>query len=271
MAPCSPPIMTNTVEIGEDIYSLPETVLTHSGSNEYYIDIMAEEDGDVFIADLLDAESPTNGNLRILYYKDTIIESCLVDTSSPFPSSIRSIEYTCPISYNDFYGYIFSWRTSFYSIDLDSTIGHLGFFNIITSNLDTIFNFPDTTIHDILTDQLGRIWILQNGSYIRHTTDTNAIVFENRISKLEFGFKEVFPNPFNEKININFEIIENAFYTLSLSNLSGQRIKIFFKNYRYRGNYNIEFEAKNLSTGIYLLKLENLKGEYKTKKIILLK
>jgi len=61
-----------------------------------------------------------------------------------------------------------------------------------------------------------------------------------------------YPNPFNGKTNISFEIPNNTFVSLKVYNLLGTEIgELAGKEYS-SGKHTVEFDSKNLTKGIYV-------------------
>lgn len=65
-----------------------------------------------------------------------------------------------------------------------------------------------------------------------------------------------FPNPFNPVTRISYKINLSGFVTLKVYNLVGQVIRVLVEENQKPGRYEVEFDATDLSSGIYLYKLE---------------
>jgi len=86
----------------------------------------------------------------------------------------------------------------------------------------------------------------------------------------EFELQQNYPNPFNPSTKIRFAIPEFRFTTLKVYDVLGREVLILVNEEKPAGNYEIEFHAFSLSSGIYFYKLQS--GEFtETKKMILLK
>jgi len=84
-----------------------------------------------------------------------------------------------------------------------------------------------------------------------------------------YALHQNYPNPFNPITTISFSVKERTDYTLTIYNLSGQRVASF-KGTADRGVKVIEWDASRHASGIYLYKLEA--GSYtEAKKMMLLK
>ena len=79
-----------------------------------------------------------------------------------------------------------------------------------------------------------------------------------------------YPNPFNSSTNIKFIISTSGQTTLKIYDLLGNEISTLINQYLENGEYEIEFNAKYFSTGIYFYRI--LSGNYsESKKLIYLK
>jgi len=79
-----------------------------------------------------------------------------------------------------------------------------------------------------------------------------------------------FPNPFNPNTKINYSIPQNSFVTLKVYNILGNEIATLVNEEKAVGNYEIEFNGGNLSSGVYFYKMRT--GSFiDTKKFILIK
>lgn len=90
-------------------------------------------------------------------------------------------------------------------------------------------------------------------------------------SPKQFLLKQNFPNPFNPKTAIGFSLFAVSNVTLKIYNLQGKEVTTLLNNKEMQaGNHEIQFDAINLSSGMYFYRLiTNTFSE--TKKMILLK
>jgi hypothetical protein len=87
----------------------------------------------------------------------------------------------------------------------------------------------------------------------------------------KFYLSEAYPNPFNPGTKISFSVAANSNTTLKIYNSLGQVVRTIFNRMAESGKiYSIDFNAENLSSGIYFAVLEGLNNSL-TKKLILLK
>lgn len=99
--------------------------------------------------------------------------------------------------------------------------------------------------------------------------DTITIVpYQNDL--VEFRLEQNYPNPFNPKTNIRFRIPDFRFVSLKVYDILGNNVATLMNDYLSAGEYKVEFNARELPSGIYFYQL--IAGNYlETKKMLLLK
>ena len=79
-----------------------------------------------------------------------------------------------------------------------------------------------------------------------------------------------YPNPFNASTIIEFDLPHASIVKLTVYDLLGRQVRILAEGYRREGNHTVTFDATDLSSGIYLYKLQA--GEaIETRRMVLLK
>jgi|GEM_PF-3523176 len=98
----------------------------------------------------------------------------------------------------------------------------------------------------------------------------NAISNENNVNVDKFALNQNYPNPFNPATVISYKIPDNGYVTLKIYNLLGEEIVTLINKYQEEGSYTAIWDASNLSSGIYIYRLES--GSYiESKKMVLKK
>ncbi len=79
----------------------------------------------------------------------------------------------------------------------------------------------------------------------------------NNISEIpeSFSLAQNYPNPFNPTTNINFSIPKSSFVTLKVYDMLGKEVASLVDENLYPGSYSFDFNATNLTSGIYFYKL----------------
>jgi hypothetical protein len=86
----------------------------------------------------------------------------------------------------------------------------------------------------------------------------------------EFILEQNYPNPFNPSTTISFTIQADQFVSLRVYNTIGEEVKTLVNENLTKGTYKISFNAGQLSSGLYLYRLEG-GGQMKVRKMMLLK
>lgn len=79
-----------------------------------------------------------------------------------------------------------------------------------------------------------------------------------------------YPNPFNPVTNISYSVPAAGQVELTVFNLLGQQVQTLVSDYKTAGNYQVQFDAGNLSSGLYLYQLKTGKSII-NKKMLLVK
>lgn len=86
----------------------------------------------------------------------------------------------------------------------------------------------------------------------------------------EFFLEQNYPNPFDPLTMIRFQLPEQSQVTLKVFDIIGSEITCLVNNNLEPGSYDIEFNASDLSNGIYFYRIQTDKY-VSTKKMLLLK
>ncbi len=73
---------------------------------------------------------------------------------------------------------------------------------------------------------------------------------------ISYNLSQNYPNPFNPVTKINFAIPKQGYVNLKIYDMLGREVKTLMNEVKTPGNYSIDFNASNLSSGIYFYKLQ---------------
>ena len=76
-------------------------------------------------------------------------------------------------------------------------------------------------------------------------------VESNEPAPSSFSLYQNYPNPFNPSTTIEFEVPKTVNVRIEVYNIAGQRVKTLLNRSMKAGYHEIEFNAQNLSSGIY--------------------
>lgn len=100
------------------------------------------------------------------------------------------------------------------------------------------------------------------------TTGVSPPIISNVPSR--FYLFQNYPNPFNPSTVINYSLSKDVFVVLKVYDILGREVASLVEEKQLIGNYNVEFDGSNLSSGIYFYRIQA--GDFvETKKLILLK
>ncbi|MBU0473914.1 MAG: T9SS type A sorting domain-containing protein [Bacteroidetes bacterium] len=86
----------------------------------------------------------------------------------------------------------------------------------------------------------------------------------------KFMLAQNYPNPFNPSTKIDYQIAKDGFVSLVIYNALGQKVAKLVNQHQSIGRYSVNFDASNLSSGVYFYKLQS--GSFNvSKKMIILK
>ena len=160
-------------------------------------------------------------------------------------------------------------------------------FRTTNGGTNWLFQIPDTSIHvggsysyiqftnknngwAYTLGLLGGIHTISGGDPIWYT-DINQL--SNEIP-VHFKLYQNYPNPFNPATTIKFDIKSLSNVKIIVYDITGRQIEILADKQYKPGNYDVNFAADKLSSGVYFytMIINNGKEVYKeTKKMILIK
>ena len=101
------------------------------------------------------------------------------------------------------------------------------------------------------------------------TCDPNLSL--NNISlPLYFKINNIYPNPFNPILNIDFEINRAGWVKVNITDITGSMVKTVYDGFEGVGKHQISWDSETLPSGTYFVTLE-LNESLRTKKVVLLK
>jgi len=73
----------------------------------------------------------------------------------------------------------------------------------------------------------------------------------------EYSLNQNYPNPFNPVTKIKYDIPLNGNVSIKIYDINGRLINTLINEYKTAGRYEIDFNGKNLSSGVYYYKIES--------------
>ena len=136
------------------------------------------------------------------------------------------------------------------------------------------------------------------GAYViaRGTTSLNSVTlakeylqelkqsYENNFADIPVSVKTVnqnipnkyelsqnYPNPFNPSTSIEYTVMSNEKVELRVYDILGREVVELINKTQSPGKYKVQFDASNLSSGVYFYRIKTSSGFVLTKKLMLLK
>ncbi|MFH1197565.1 MAG: T9SS type A sorting domain-containing protein [bacterium] len=85
-----------------------------------------------------------------------------------------------------------------------------------------------------------------------------------------YNLQQNYPNPFNPTTVINYSIPENSYVSLIVYDILGNEVSRLVSQSQNKGSYNVSFDAKNLTSGVYFYTLRT-NNFIQTRKMLLVK
>ena len=99
---------------------------------------------------------------------------------------------------------------------------------------------------------------------------TPTDVEDESIVPAKYELSQNYPNPFNPTTQIKYSVVEQGNVTLKVFNVLGQEVKTLVNEVKAPGVHQVNFDASDLSTGVYIYQIQA--GSFtSSKKMILVK
>ncbi len=116
-------------------------------------------------------------------------------------------------------------------------------------------------------------WVVGSNGVILHTTNGGLTFVESSTTgevPETYALKQNYPNPFNPATNISFSLPSKFFVTLKVFDIMGREVATIVAEDLLAGSYLRQWNAANMSSGIYFYRLHA--GSFtETKKLVLLR
>ena len=184
----------------------------------------------------------------------TDVNGCIEDSSitliCPPQPSFTHIDSLCDVYFFNSGAGTFNWDFGDGSTGTGQSPVHSynsnGNYDVCLSSIDSLGNSCDSCITvSVINCNVGRTEL------------------ENEMSNFS-----LYPNPLKSNLTIKYSTWQTGNIQLTLVNILGEEVAVIFNAVQNKGNHELIWENKGLSSGVYLLKLET-SSEIKSKKIII--
>src|SRR5690606_29770495 len=93
--------------------------------------------------------------------------------------------------------------------------------------------------------------------------------YEEPVLPNETKLYENFPNPFNPITTIKYSLKNESKVTIKIYNSVGEEIEVLVNEFKPAGFYEIQFNASNLASGMYIYRMETADYTFSRKMLIL--
>jgi hypothetical protein len=123
-------------------------------------------------------------------------------------------------------------------------------------------------------EDCGIIWVgldlaYNKGVYWNRYNAPSAVNDQNATAR-GYTLNQNYPNPFNPSTTISFSLPKQSNVSLIVYDALGREAAVLVNEVKSAGQYHINFDGKNLSSGVYFYKLA-IDGFVQTKKMMLMK
>ena len=87
---------------------------------------------------------------------------------------------------------------------------------------------------------------------------------------VELALDRAYPNPFNPSTSLSYSIPSDGYVQLSVYDINGRLVEQLVDSYQGAGNYNTMWNASNISSGVYFVRL-TAASNVLTQKVMLIK
>lgn len=144
------------------------------------------------------------------------------------------------------------------------------------------YKLVEEKINDLIIDKGFNKWfITYKGCFIYNENSIVDVLKETNYNKpTKFSLSQNYPNPFNPTTTIKYSIpstqtpllrgVGGVLTTLKIYDILGREVATLVSNEQKPGNYEVQFDGKGLTSGIYFYKLQS--GSFvESRKMILIK
>jgi hypothetical protein len=159
-----------------------------------------------------------------------------------------------------------SWADSVAQVrDLSNILpGESKIANFLITTLDSLPHVSFNTEIEILSYGYS-FW-----KYLKNIIITGTGIDEEPFEPISFNLGQNYPNPFNPTTKISWQTPKGGLQTLTVYDVLGREVATLVNEYKRAGKHEVEFNASNLPSGVYIYRLQA--GDFvQTKKMILMK
>lgn len=117
---------------------------------------------------------------------------------------------------------------------------------------------------------LGSLIVPSSSALAKDNAEKTQIGYQGSLVVTDYALSQNYPNPFNPSTVINYQVPVNNHVLIKVYDILGRDVRTLVNEEKSAGRYSVEFDASNLSSGIYFYTIHS--GNYTaTKKMMLMK
>jgi len=126
-------------------------------------------------------------------------------------------------------------------------------YSFLGENVDTTFSIG-TIAFNVNTSSTGNLFVK---SYQSECSETTVIRGKQSEIPNSHYLLTNYPNPFNPQTVIHYVLPKSSITNISVYDIHGKLVKVLFDKYSDAGEYDITFDASDLSSGIYFVRMKS--------------
>jgi len=227
---------------------------------------------------------PSYGSSSEYYTISAIIDSNIfhplilqIDSLYPaFDRPINTFPYLLSVPYHVSYSQLIDHFYLNLEVERDSNVIFDHYYNISISNPHIQIDPPNLQVGDIIklkavisdTSIFNNIDIYPDTGWVTFRVLAPVSVNDDNQFVYKYKLEQNYPNPFNPTTIINYEILKRTFVSIKVYDILGNELATLINEELSAGNYNVEFNAGNLSSGVYICQLRTREFTKTTKMIL---
>jgi len=141
----------------------------------------------------------------------------------------------------------------------------------VSTNPEKSYSYTDVRALNGTTYSYKVVGVDVNGNRTESSV-VEATPMANLAVITKYDVSQNYPNPFNPSTMISFDVLKDNFVTLKVYNAMGQEVSTLANgNYNGGHRYTVNFDAKNLTSGLYFYTIKIGNEFSATKKMLLVK
>ncbi|MEP1940068.1 MAG: CHRD domain-containing protein [Balneola sp.] len=267
---------TGVYEISNNTYTLTEAQLDSLYAQGLYVNVHSETEGSGELrGQLLFGDNLFPSQNMLLTPADEAMVNVTGDASTNFETTWSAS--TDANGDNLTYTWQAATDSAFTNIFVNANVGSNLNYQITFGDLDTVL--VDLGIESGASAKIYHRVVASDGSNETNSDSRTATLERGTLTSNEddgfttpntFGLDQNYPNPFNPSTQISFSLDEAAPTQLIVYNMLGQKVATLVNQKLNAGEHTFNFEADNLSSGIYIYRLQSANQSI-TKRMTLIK